>query len=58
MSDHPRLDLAIEQARLAREAGNHPFGAVLADDRPIVFKTSGMSWEDLVVAKAVYEEVS
>lgn len=31
MSDHPRLDLAIEQARLAREAGNHPFGAVLAD---------------------------
>ncbi len=31
MSDHPRLDLAIEQARLARAAGNHPFGAVLAD---------------------------
>ena len=31
MSDHPRLDLAVEQARLAREAGNHPFGAVLAD---------------------------
>lgn len=31
MSDHPRLDRAIEQARLAREAGNHPFGAVLAD---------------------------
>ena len=32
MSDHPKLDLAIEQARLAREAGNHPFGAVLADE--------------------------
>ena len=31
MSGHPRLDLAIEQARLAREAGNHPFGAVLAN---------------------------
>ena len=31
MSAHPRLDLAVEQARLAREAGNHPFGAVLAD---------------------------
>ena len=31
MSDHPRLDLAIEQARLARVAGNHPFGAVLVD---------------------------
>lgn len=31
MSDHPRLDLAIDQARLAREAGNHPFGAVLVD---------------------------
>lgn len=31
MSDHPRLDLAIQQARLARDAGNHPFGAVLAD---------------------------
>ena len=31
MSDHPRLDLAVAQARLAREAGNHPFGAVLAD---------------------------
>ena len=31
MSDHPRLDLAIDQARLARAAGNHPFGAVLAD---------------------------
>lgn len=31
MSDHPRLDLAVEQARLARAAGNHPFGAVLAD---------------------------
>lgn len=30
MSDHRRLDLAIEQARLARQAGNHPFGAVLA----------------------------
>jgi tRNA(Arg) A34 adenosine deaminase TadA len=31
LSDHPRLELAIEQARLARAAGNHPFGAVLAD---------------------------
>ncbi|MDN5761376.1 MAG: nucleoside deaminase [Microlunatus sp.] len=31
MSGHPRLELAIEQARAAREAGNHPFGAVLAD---------------------------
>ncbi len=31
MSSHPRLDLAIEQARLARQAGNHPFGAVLSD---------------------------
>jgi len=31
VSDHPRLDLAVEQARLARDAGNHPFGAVLAD---------------------------
>lgn len=33
-------------------------GAVLAADRPVVFKTSGMSWEDLVVATAVYEEAS
>lgn len=31
LSDRDRLDLAIEQARLARAAGNHPFGAVLVD---------------------------
>lgn len=33
-------------------------GAVLAGDRPVVFKTSGMSWEDLVVSTAVYEKAS
>ncbi len=40
MSDHPRLDLAVEQARLAREAGNHPFGAVLADAAGTVVLTA------------------
>lgn len=33
-------------------------GDVLAANKPVVFKTSGMSWEDLVVARAVYEEVT
>lgn len=40
MSDHPRLDLAIEQARSARAAGNHPFGAVLADAAGTVVLTA------------------
>lgn len=29
--------------------------AVLDPDKPVVFKTSGMSWEDLAIASAVYE---
>ncbi|WP_349828269.1 ornithine cyclodeaminase family protein [Brevibacterium litoralis] len=31
-------------------------GEQVPDDRPFVFKTTGMSWEDLVVASAVYEK--
>ncbi|WP_228000202.1 ornithine cyclodeaminase family protein [Nocardia australiensis] len=30
----------------------------LADDRPVFFKGSGMSWEDLVVAQAVCDQLS
>lgn len=29
--------------------------AILAPDRPVVFKSTGMSWEDLVIAEAVVE---
>jgi ornithine cyclodeaminase/alanine dehydrogenase-like protein (mu-crystallin family) len=30
----------------------------LATDRPIFFKGSGMSWEDLVIAKAISDQLS
>lgn len=32
--------------------------AELSADRPVVFKTSGMSWEDIAVAGAVYDAVT
>lgn len=32
-------------------------GAQITSGEPVVFKTSGMSWEDLAVARAVYEAV-
>lgn len=41
--------LTFKEVVTSRAAG-------VAADRPVVFKTSGMSWEDLVVAKTVYEE--
>jgi ornithine cyclodeaminase len=32
--------------------------ATLSSDRPVVFKSSGMSWEDLVIARAIVERRS
>ncbi len=32
--------------------------ATLSGDRPVVFKSTGMSWEDLVIARIIVERRS
>lgn len=53
--------LAVEEGTLAPSslvtmADLFGSGATLCADRPMVVKTSGMAWEDLVVAVAVYRQ--
>ncbi|WP_291794442.1 ornithine cyclodeaminase family protein [Brevibacterium sp.] len=48
--------LGWEQVHTLREVVTEG-EAALSDDRPVVFKTSGMSWEDVAVAGAIYEAV-
>lgn len=48
--------LTLDDCRTFREVVRTA-GEGIPDDRPLVFKTTGMSWEDLVVASAVYEKL-
>lgn len=51
---HLTLEALVPLAEHVRADGADPGSA--AYDRPLVVKTSGMGWEDLVVAVAVYEK--